>query len=160
MRCTWKRLGDPIKDIKLGPNLTCFAGSLGEKTGSISMQVTLADKDSGDPLSAPVLHLSSLVQGHISGAACSLPPSWLHLASICWALPVYTGCWLGARHTELKWRAEHSLMRETDVPVDTLIKCDPLWKHHVILYQWALGARLLGFKSWPWHLLALYSGAG
>lgn len=36
-------------------------------------------------------------------------------------------------------------MGEADVKTDTLIKQDHLWEHHV-LSQWALEARLLGFK--------------
>ena len=107
MRCTWKRLGDHIKDIKLEPNLTCFAWSCMSQQnkgfhlhavdlGLIRTQGTFLHNPTASPFSgAKPQSLGQPV----------LPPYWLNLANFCPDLPVGAGCWPGARHKEMKWRA-------------------------------------------------------
>ena len=113
-----------------------------------------ADKDSRDISPQPYCVSLSGSKPQSPGQPV-LPPYGRNLANFCPAFPVGAGC---SPPGTKNWNGEHGLMREADAKIDTLIKWDHLWEHHV-LSQWVLEARLLWFKPLLCQLLVVYPGA-
>ena len=141
-----KKIRDHIKDIKFGPNLTCFCWNcicLSKKWVLSPYRRLGTDRDLGD-ISFHPYYFPSPVWGHSPShiLPCSLLLSWLFTQSTFAEHFLWDERWSGA--STQTWNGEHSLMREANVQTDILIKYNLYRSILWCLIMWAPGARLQG----------------